>query len=94
MSRAEPEPYEVAWSPGALRALDAMPPKVASAVIELVFGAMAQEPHRVGKPLHFELEGSRSARRGTFRVIYAIDDDARRLRIERVAHRSDAYRPR
>ena len=86
--------HEVVWSPGALRALDALPLKVADAVIELVYGALAREPHRVGKELHFDLAGSWSARRGTFRVIYSIDDDAALIRIERVAQRADAYRPR
>lgn len=33
-----------------------------------------------------------SARRGEYRVIYLIDDDARVVKVTAVAHRADAYR--
>ncbi|MFF1945995.1 type II toxin-antitoxin system RelE/ParE family toxin [Rhodococcus qingshengii] len=32
------------------------------------------------------------ARRGTYRVLYLIDDDARRVTVTSIAHRTDAYR--
>jgi hypothetical protein len=50
-------------------------------------------PRRVGKPVERELTGSFSARRGPYRVLYRIDDDAKRVTILRVAHRADACRP-
>ena len=84
-------PVDVAWSPTAQRALQRLPEKVAAAVIEFVYGPLAQNPHRVGKPLRFELEGLHSARRGDFRLLYRITD---KVTIVAVEHRSDAYRRR
>lgn len=55
---------------------------------------MAENPHRVGKPLRLELAGLHSARRGDFRIIYRIDEAKKRVDIVAIEHRSDAYRPR
>lgn len=86
--------FEVAWSPTAQHDLRRLPEKIATAVAEFVYGALAANPHRVGRPLHLELAGRHSARRGSYRVIYQIDDEQRRVRIEAVDHRSDVYRRR
>ena len=64
------------------------------AIIEFVFGPLAIEPRRLGKPLLGDLEGFWSARRGDYRVIFELDEPGQRLVVHRVAHRSDAYRPR
>ncbi len=48
---------------------------------------LAEHLDRVGKPLHFELEGKHSARRGDYQVIYVIDDQRRTVSIEAIAHR-------
>lgn len=87
-------PYEVAWTGAAERALTRLPEKVATAVIELCYGALAENPQRVGKPLKFELAGLHSARRGDFRVIYRISGPDRRIDVVAIEHRSDVYRPR
>jgi mRNA interferase RelE/StbE len=39
-----------------------------------------------------QLEGLYVARRGDYRVVYAIDDDAQTVVIVRVGHRRDVYR--
>ncbi|HEY6275131.1 MAG TPA: type II toxin-antitoxin system RelE/ParE family toxin [Streptosporangiaceae bacterium] len=39
------------------------------------------------------MAGVWSARRGTYRVLYRIRDDAREVIALRVEHRRDAYRP-
>ncbi len=80
---------EFAWTPTAKRALVRLPEKAAAVVVEFVFGAPAANPHRVGKPLRFELEGLHSARRGDVRIIYSIGDLVMIIAIE---HRADAYR--
>jgi len=67
---------------------------VGHAVIEFVYGPMAENSHRVGKPLRLQLAGLHSARRGDFRIIYRIDEAQQRLDIVAIDHRSDAYRPR
>lgn len=79
--------------PPARRQLDRLPISVAGAVIETL-GAIAENPRRLGKPLRFELEGFRSARRGPYRIVYRIDDEARIVSVVAVAHRADVYRPR
>ncbi|WP_368886500.1 type II toxin-antitoxin system RelE/ParE family toxin [Escherichia coli] len=35
----------------------------------------------------------RSARRGDYRVLVEIDDEARTVLVVRIAHRADAHRP-
>jgi mRNA-degrading endonuclease RelE of RelBE toxin-antitoxin system len=69
-----------------------LPEAVAGAMIEFFNGALRENPHRVGHPLRNDLEGLWSARRGSFRVIYAIDDTARTVSVVRVDHRRDVYR--
>jgi mRNA-degrading endonuclease RelE of RelBE toxin-antitoxin system len=34
------------------------------------------------------------ARRGPYRIVYDIDDDRRAVRVLRIDHRADIYRPR
>jgi len=86
------EPYAVAWSPTARRQLTRLPEKVGSAVVEFVYGALAENPQRVGHPLRLGLEGLHSARRGDYRVVYGVDDDARTVTIRIIEHRSHVYR--
>jgi len=57
-------------------------------------GSPAENPRRVGKPLKLGLEGLHSARRGDYRVIYRIDDNALQVTVVAVEHRSDIYGPR
>lgn len=87
------EPYDIEWTRAALRRLDRIPEKAASACIEFVYGALAEHPQRVGGALRLELQGKFSARRGDFRVIYEIDDKVRTVLIVAIDHRSDVYRP-
>lgn len=56
------------------------------------FGDLATSPRRVGKPLQRELAGLLGARRGPYRILDSIDDDANRVEMLRVDHRSDIYR--
>ena len=48
----------------------------ASGCVGLTFGRLATEPRRIGKPLVGELTGLLSARRGDYRIIYEIDEEA------------------
>ena len=85
--------YSVVLSAAAKRAVERdLPEALAVAVVEFLFGALAAEPHRVGKPLRFELEGLWSARRGQYRVIYSIQEDQVLVRVVRISHRADVYR--
>jgi len=86
--------YEVEITPEGLRHLDRLPAKVRTAVLETIFGSIAENPQRAGKLLRGELEGLHSARRGEFRVIYEIDEDARIVLVHRAQHRRRVYRNR
>ncbi|MEX0833100.1 MAG: type II toxin-antitoxin system RelE/ParE family toxin [Actinomycetota bacterium] len=86
--------YEVEITPEGLRNLDRLPEKIRAAAIETIFGSIAENPQRAGKPLRGELEGLYSARRGEFRIIYEIDEKARVVLVHRAQHRRDIYRRR
>lgn len=84
--------YTVILSAAAKRAIERdLPEAVAVAVVDFLFGPLAADPHRVGRPLRFDLEGYWSARRGRYRVIYSIHDDHVLVRVVRISHRADAY---
>jgi mRNA interferase RelE/StbE len=84
--------YTVLLSPAAKRAIERdLPEAVAAAVVDFLFGPLAEDPHRVGKPLRLQLEGYWSARRGQYRVIYSIHDDEVLVRVVRISHRAAAY---
>ncbi|EID77413.1 MULTISPECIES: type II toxin-antitoxin system RelE family toxin [Rhodococcus] len=59
-----------------------LPEKVATAVFEFVTGPLLENPRRVGKPVDPPLAPACSARRGTYRVLYLINEE----------NRADAYR--
>ncbi|HEX5534143.1 MAG TPA: type II toxin-antitoxin system RelE/ParE family toxin [Actinomycetales bacterium] len=86
--------YRVRYTRTARRALtDELPLHIVDAVLAVLDGDLAVEPHRVGKPLHAPLDGIWSARRGTYRILYEIDDDARTVLVTGIEARADAYRP-
>ena len=87
--------YELVLTPPAVRAIQSgFPERVAAAVIEFLTGALVENPRRVGKRLRGDLAGIHSARRGTYRVLYLINEEDREVIVVRIEHRSDAYRPR
>lgn len=86
--------YEPEITPEGLRHLGRLPEKARSAALEFFLGSLTAAPRRVGKPLVGELAGLWSARRGDYRVVYEIDDDASVVLVHRVQHRRDVYRPR
>lgn len=90
--------YSVRIGGGVLRTLQVglprgIPLNAAWAIFEFIHGPLSQDPWRVSKPLHNELEGFRGARRGEYRVVFRIDEEERAIRVVRVDHRSDIYRP-
>lgn len=86
--------FELVVSPTARRRLtDKLPESVAFAAYELIIGPLLDNPHRLGKRLGPPLADRHSARRGTYLVIYRIDELRRTLTVVAVVHRADAYRP-
>lgn len=86
-------PFELVISPTARRQLtESLPESVAFAAYDFIVGPLLDNPHRVGKQLRPPLTDRHSTRRGTYRVIYRIDDHLHRVTVVGVVHRSDAYR--
>ena len=87
------EPYDLVVAAPAARAIaDELPEAVAHAVIDLITGPLLHDPYRVGRELRPELRGVYAARRGTYRVLYRIDDVRRAVTVIRIDHRRDVYR--
>ena len=87
-------PYELVLTPPAIQAVrSGLPEGVAAAAIEFLTGALVENPHRVGKQLRGDLAGIHSARRGTYRVLYRINEVQDEVVVLRIEHRLDVYRP-
>jgi len=69
-----------------------LPEAVATAAYEFITGPLLDNPHRVGKRLLPPLDDRHSARRGTYRVIYRVDDKERMVTVVDIGHRRDIYR--
>ena len=84
--------YLIRWASPARRAIEnTLPEGVAAAVWEFANGVLAESPQRVGTRLACDVAGYWSARRGQYRVIYAIDDETASVTIMTVDHRRDVY---
>jgi mRNA interferase RelE/StbE len=93
MTESGDEPYQLRSTPTVRRALsEQLPEAVAIAAYEFMTGPLLRQPYRVGKRLLPPLDDRFSARRGTYRIIYRVDDKARVVTVVDVAHRRDAYR--
>jgi mRNA interferase RelE/StbE len=89
----KPSPYTVLLSRQARRNLsENLPLEVAIAATETIEHAIAVNPSRVGKPLDEPFDGYYSARRGTYRIIYRVDEAKRVVEVHSIRHRRDAYR--
>ncbi len=86
----------VAWgveiAPAAERVLLRLPHKIAAAIVEFITTTLPTNPERMSKPLRFDLEGLRSARRGDYRVLIELDYDSEVLLVVRIDHRATVYR--
>lgn len=85
-------PYSIRWTATAQRDLRRLPEKIATAVVEFIYGSLAGNPQRVGRALHLELADHHAARRGEYRIVYRINDEARAVLIVHIDHRADVYR--
>jgi mRNA interferase RelE/StbE len=97
LSESPPErPYRLLITGPAARALAGrLPAKVATAVYEFITTTLLENPQRLGKRLLLApYEGTWSARRGVYRVLYEIDDENRTVTVTAVDHRGDVYRSR
>ncbi len=56
------------------KVLEGLPTSVALAAFEFISGPLLENPQRMGKQLIAPLDDRYSAKRGTYRVIYRIDE--------------------
>lgn len=63
-------------------------------MVQFITGDLLRTPRRAGKPLRRELDGRWSTRRGSYRVLYTIDDTAAVVTALTAEHRRDVYRRR
>jgi mRNA interferase RelE/StbE len=69
--------FTLVIAPTARRQLaEQLPESVAFAAYEFIVGRLLENPYRVGKQLRPPLDDRHSARRGTYCVLYRIDDAA------------------
>jgi mRNA interferase RelE/StbE len=91
---ADDLPYSVELSGQARRNIhENLPIEVAAAAMETIDGPIAANPYRAGKPLNEPFDGFYSARRGTYRIVYRINEAKHLVEIHSIRHRRDAYRP-
>lgn len=87
------DPYQLQTTPTVKRALtQRLPEAVATAAYEFITGPLLTQPYRIGKRLMPPLNDRFSARRGTYRIIYRIDEATRTVTVVAVNYRSDVYR--
>jgi mRNA interferase RelE/StbE len=86
--------HQVEITPEGLRHLTSLPDKVRAAALETIFGPIARNPKRSGKPLVGELAGLFSARRGDYRIVHEVLEEEQVVLIHRVQHRGEVYRRR
>lgn len=87
------QPYQLRIARPAVRALtDQLPEKVAHAAYAFITGPLLDAPHRVGKPLDPPMAPAWTARRGSYRILYTLDDTHHVVEVTAIRHRADSYR--
>lgn len=87
------ERFSLRVTPAVRRALaERLPESIAFAAFEFINGPLLDNPHRVGRHLLPPVDDRHSARRGSYRIIYRIDEKARVVTVVDVDQRSDAYK--
>lgn len=81
--------WEVRIAPEAADAIAALVHPVAASIVSLLTDGLANRPHAIGLPLGRELTGYRAARAGNYRIVYRIDEEARRVLVVWMAHGTD-----
>ncbi len=85
--------YSLRITPTARRQLaEHLPESIAFAAFKFISGPLVENPHRVGKQLMAPMDDRWSARRGTYRILFRIDEASRTVTVVAIAPRSDAYR--
>ena len=84
--------YRIRFHPAARKEFLALDQQIRDRISPRV-NALAEDPRPANtEPLHGVLKGLRKIRVGSYRVAYAVDDDARVVTITEVGHRRAIYR--
>jgi mRNA interferase RelE/StbE len=86
------QPRDVRISARAERDIARLPEKIGAACVELIFGPLAENPHRVGTEPRGQFAALRSARRGSYRIIYKVDEERGGIDVVHIDRRGDVYR--
>ena len=71
---------------------ESLPPKIGIAIFVFLTEVLVTDPRKVGKPLRPPLDPVWSVRRGSYRVLYLIDEDQGIVIVTAIRHRSDSHR--
>ena len=83
--------YSILLCPAAVRDLNALA-SVIRRRIEAAIDRLSEEPRPHGSKKLAGFENEWRRRVGDYRILYVIDDSAKRVTIARVAHRREVYR--
>jgi len=78
--------WSVLVTAAAARCLERLPEKNATAIVELITATLPTNPHPLSKPLRYELEGWRVARRGDYRVTLRLEEEQHTIVVGRIEH--------
>mgnify|MGYP000158473978 CR=1 FL=1 len=84
--------YEVSWHEKVLKDLKALSRQDSARIINKVKTHLVEDPAGSGKPLSGAFKGLMRYRVGSYRVIYAVDHEKRRISVLHVKPRDAAYR--
>jgi len=85
------ERYELLIKPSAAREIERISTKAERRRVVHRISALAEDPRPPGCE---KLTGRQAyrVRQGSYRIVFAIDDDTRTVRVFKVGHRRDVYR--
>jgi mRNA interferase RelE/StbE len=81
VSHGSTERFSLRVTPAVRRALAQLPESVAFAAFEFINGPLLDNPYRVGRRLLPPLDDRYTARCGSYRIIYRIDDKSRTVTV-------------
>ena len=84
--------YRLLIKPSAGKEIEALGQKKDRQRIVNRIGTLASEPRPVGCEKLAGTEGRYRIRQGQFRIVYAVDDEARTVEVFKVGHRREVYR--
>jgi mRNA interferase RelE/StbE len=83
--------YRLLIKPSAAKEIEAIGVKRDRQLVARIL-ALAAEPRPIGCEKLAGAAGRLRIRQGNYRIVYAVDDEARVVEVVKVGHRRDAYR--